>query len=157
MAQLPGTRGSWVPAPVGTFGPGWKWFEAEPELFPHLERVSSVLGKAVTAVPSAADVMLEIIAFASSLCLLFHKCADVHFLNLTFVISPDPANINGIRPSLPSAKWPFLSPQMGKSSSLIPPKTGDLVALGRMLKVEGNCPSFALCVFSALCVENLRL
>lgn len=47
--------------------------------------------------------MLEIPLFASILRLVFHELVDAHFLSLTFVISFDPASINGVRPSLPSA------------------------------------------------------
>lgn len=49
--------------------------------------------------------MLEIPLFASILRLVFHELVDVHFLSLTFVISFDPANINGVRLLLPSAAF----------------------------------------------------
>lgn len=45
--------------------------------------------------------MLKITVFTSIL-YFFHKLLEVHFLNMTFIILLDLANINGVKSFLPS-------------------------------------------------------
>lgn len=87
-----------------------------------------MLGKVLAELVSEhqPDVMLEITVFTSILCLIFHELVDVHFLNLAFVISLDPANINGAGLLLPSIAFSASQKKRwwwgGGSSSFIPPK-----------------------------------
>lgn len=80
-------------------------FEKEPTFskLPHFEWVNSVLGKVLTELLSGCqqNVMLEITVFTSIL-YFFHKLLEVHFLNMTFIILLDLANINGVKSLLPS-------------------------------------------------------